>query len=82
MCDSMKILDELRPRQIKPKTVKCTASSTCWCMQVSHKFGHDRNIGGCMSPAEMLDAAGNVMNAHDIKYLKQLSKYEFDPNEP
>lgn len=35
-----------------------------------------------MSPTEMLEAAGSNMSAQDIKYLKQLSKYEFDSTEP
>ncbi|MCK9369632.1 hypothetical protein M0R04_06970 [Candidatus Dojkabacteria bacterium] len=81
MCND-KLLEELKHLQVKPKKLCCTASSTCWCGQVSYKFGHSVVFEGCMSPAEMLEVAGSDMNAQDIQYLKKLSTYDFDHTEP
>lgn len=79
MCDDT-ILKTLKGRQVKPKELKCTASSTCWCSGVTYKIEYYSDV--CMSPAEMLEHAQHEMNAQDIKYLKTLSKYKFNPESP
>jgi hypothetical protein len=82
MCDAPRLLEELKPLQVKPKKLCCKANTTCWCNQVSYRFGHATHFEGCMSPAEMLERAGSDMNTQDIAYLKQMMNYEFDANEP
>lgn len=79
MCD-YKLLKSMRDLQVKPRELKCTASSTCWCFGVSHKIQHDSDT--CMSPSEMLKFHGKDMCTSDIRYLKKLTSYDFNPESP
>lgn len=72
-----KLLESVRHLQVKPKNLKCTVSSTCWCNNISFRFIH-QPLELCMSPAEMLETAGSEMNEKDKKYLNTLIGYKFD----
>lgn len=79
MCDATKILEYLRERQVKPEPLCCTASSNCWCNQLSYRFPLEQMYEICLSPKEMLEQAGHDMNSEDIKYLRSLIHKEFIP---
>ena len=80
MCDATELIKKLQPLQVKPKELKCTASTTCWCNSISHRFPHSTMFEGCMSPREMLELDGKNMSEHDRKYLESLVHKAFNPN--
>jgi hypothetical protein len=75
MSDRMKILTQLKRQKQKPP-LQCTASSTCWCANVSYRFPMVV-IDECMSPQEMLERGGDDLCTQDVKYLKSLSDRDF-----
>lgn len=79
MCD-IDLLNSIKHLQIKPKELCCKKSSTCWCNGLMYRMQHSADE--CMSPGEMLNLCGHEMNAQDIKYLKKLSSYKFNPESP
>lgn len=75
MSERMKTLAVLQ-EQIYPP-LECTASSTCWCMKLSHQFPMQH--GECMSPSELLNAAGSELPQRDIEFLTSLLGRKFIP---
>ena len=75
MSDPYILLQQLKHLQVKREELRCTCSSTCWCMKVSYKF--PMSTGECMSPAEMLEIAGNELSKTDRQYLISLLGKQF-----
>lgn len=75
MSDPYILLQQLKHLQVKPEELRCTCSSTCWCMNVSYRF--PMTTGECMSPAEMLEIAGEELNNTDRQYLISLLGKQF-----
>jgi hypothetical protein len=71
------LLNELRPRQVKPKPLICTVDNKCWCMKVKTKLLHSNAQEGCMSPAQMLEQTVVELPKEDRDYLKSLLSREF-----
>jgi hypothetical protein len=77
MCDRDELLNQLKDRQVSPGEVKCTCTHKCWCNQLSFRFPVEQQAEECMSPTEMLEQYGNLMDKDDVNYLKSLSSKTF-----
>lgn len=71
MPDRMDILHELQSQQKKPELM-CNPGSLCWCAQLLFKFDAPMNGARCMTPLELLIAAGNQLTLSDKRYLTSL----------
>ncbi len=76
MCDS-KLLETMRPLQVKMNTIHCTCNSNCWCNQLSYRFPLDQSPERCLSPQEILDLDDIILSPTDIKYLNFLKHKTF-----
>jgi hypothetical protein len=76
MCDD-KLLCQMKSRQVKPKQLHCTQSSTCWCNDVSFRFPMEQIQDECMSPKQMLDGYSDQLSKSDKQLLTKLSGLEF-----
>lgn len=74
MCNGDQLLKQLPQRPV----LQCTASTQCWCNQISFRFPINQIQDSCMSPAEMLEQFGDDLTQSDKQLLHKLSTYCFE----
>ncbi len=72
-----KLLEELKPRQLRPGALYCTAGSNCWCFKLETWLPSHAGYDICMTPKELLEMYSSELTSNDINYLKSIESREF-----
>jgi hypothetical protein len=67
-----KLLEDLKPRQLRPKALYCTASNNCWCFKLETLLPSHADYDVCMTPKELLEMYSKELTSNDINYLKSI----------
>jgi len=72
-----KLLEELRPRQVKPRALYCTTGSNCWCFNIVAELPlNNAGYDVCMTPKQILEEYSDKLTSKDINYLKSIESRE------
>jgi hypothetical protein len=71
-----KLLEKLKPRQLRPEALHCTGSSNCWCFKLETRLPHHDGYDVCLCPKELLEMYSAELTSNDINYLKSIESKE------
>jgi hypothetical protein len=71
-----KLLEELKPRQLRPSALYCTGNSNCWCFKLETLLPSHAGYDVCLTPSNLLEMYSVELTTKDINYLKSIEHKE------